>query len=181
MADRIIASGDAHPIPREREPAVFFKLHGRYLIDTKSTTYELGDDIACLCESLIATLTAVTDVDSHEKQLSQGLAYTALYVAQQVSTIAAELVDRIGVVRGPAAGGEVPTVDSDADKIAKMGKAICDSADAFAGLRAALKEMNDGVYADCHHQTIGLFEAAWASAERLDRSMAMAIEAESAQ
>jgi len=162
---------------RGSNPAPFLALYAKYLIDPKSDVDDLGNDLGLLCDSLVATLKAATD-DSQSEGDSRTLANSALLLAEQVSGIAREFAIR-SFARKPRVSDAVtnaPASTKPADVVKAMGDALNDAAFAHHAIRATLDAMQEGVFRDLE-ECIGMYEAAVASTERLDRALSRGLEA----
>ena len=166
MATSIIGGGLTAPTPREREAVEFFTLNAKYLIDPESTTDNIGSDVGCMHEVLIATLQALLEAATGRPL--ERLVLAALYQAKQVSAMASEYF-----VRTYAAAGNAELQS----EVKKMGEALNEAADARHGINASLLAMLDQVHSHCDSNAQGHLEAAIASTERLDRSLSVGLEA----
>lgn len=171
MASSIIGASSTAPIPRERGTAEFFTLNAKYLIDPKSKTDDIGFDAQCLHESLQTVIRVIIDATEQDHHLS-GLAFVTLYLCQMAASTTEAYY---GMTFG---NGKAPVETSAAkSNVEKMGAALNQGANSHHGIRATLEAMADEVCTRCSSEVQGLFEAAVASAERLDRSMAAGLEA----
>lgn len=184
MADDIIASGASSPIPSPDNKAPLFKLSAGYLIDPASKTDDLGNDLGCLTEALTATIQAIVDATSGEDHHLDGLIFAALYQAKQVSGLSSEFVRRASEARrapGAAPGGaSCSVVAAQATPVSPataMAQSLSDAACAANAIGAALDGIQGAVYSDLGSTEQGLYEAAIASIERLDRALSRGIEA----
>jgi len=166
MSRQTIAAGAAHPIPRERETAEFFTLNAKYLIDPASKTDDIGHDVACMLETLTATIQAVVDATTGEPVNS--LVFASLYQVRQLTGMFDEYQERTSLA---------PQTGDTASQVRRMAEALNEGADAHHGIRATLQAMADEVYSRCSADVQGLFEAAIASTARLDRAVAVGLEA----
>lgn len=75
-------------------PAPFFHLNADYVIAPSSKTENIGDDVLCLNESVLAVIQALIEATDGENHL-QPLAFAALYMAEQASAAARAYYDQV--------------------------------------------------------------------------------------
>lgn len=183
MATSIIGGGSAAPTPQEREPVEFFTLNAKYLIDPASNIDDLAFDIECLHETVGELLQRVVEATESDGPLNS-LVFGALYLFRQAKSVAAEYCARTGRAAAAAADSATPGISDSSGDISKadrMGDALNEGAYAHHAISASLTAISSEVYERCGSQAQGLFEAAIAGAERLDRAMARGMDAWGAQ
>ena len=175
MASIIIGARSTAPAARESGTVPFFTLNAKYLIDPASTTNGLGNDIGCMHDVLAATIQALVEATENDPYLN-GLAFAALYQAQQVEEIAGEYVQRTIQPEPLASDSEArPRVAAETHE--KIGSALSEAADAHHAIRATLESLQERVYSLFGANSIGMYEAAIASTEQLDRALARGLDA----
>ncbi len=181
MTDRNHTGGCSAPTPNSAELPKFFKLNAKYLIDPDAEISGLGTDIGCMSEALIATIQAIVDATSGDDHQADGLLFGALYQAKQVAGMSAEYVRRTAQPAGASAPeeakGAVTRQVPSSSSATEMAQSISDAACAANAIRAALDEIQEAVYSELGSTEQGLYEAAVASTERLDRALERGIEA----
>lgn len=79
---------------RVADAVPFFHLNADYVIDSASKTEDIGDDVICLNESLLAVIQALVEATDSDSYL-QSLAFAALYMAKQASATARAYYDQV--------------------------------------------------------------------------------------
>ena len=181
MTERNHTGGCSAATPGSAELPKFFKLNADYMIDPEAEISGLGTDIGCMSEALIATIHAMVDATSGDDHQFDGLLFGALYQAKQVAGMSAEYVRRTAQPAGPSAPEEAketaPPQAPSSSSATEMAQSISDATCAANAVRAALDEIQEAVYSEFGSAEQGLYEAAVASTERLDRALERGIEA----
>jgi hypothetical protein len=154
--------------------ASFFHMSADYLIDPASATGDLSCDLGCLHETIEEAIESVIEAAGADKRISLR-AFSALYLVQQARGIAAEYIRRTAydASSSAAAAPSLPGGDeSSKDSLQALSDADC----ANNAVRQALDAIQGAVYSDLGPAEQGLYEAAIASTERLERAIARGLD-----
>lgn len=177
MTDTDFRTGAAGTLSADRL-ALFFHLSADYLIDPASQTGDIGTDIGCLHETIEEVIQSIIEATESNSQAS-ARAFAALYLVRQARGVAAEYVRRTASAAAtPAAPGT--TLPGRAQGSTDERQALSDASCANNAVRQALDAIQEAVYSELGSVEQGMYEAAIASTERLDRALSRGVEAGSA-